>query len=119
MRNNRPHKTLRVWQKAIDLVADVYNMTKGFPREQVYVLAAQVQRAAISVPSNIAEGMAKTGKKDRARFLEISQGSLSELDTQVETAFRLGYVEQASYERLLDAIEEVQMLLSGLLRSVR
>ena len=92
MRNNRPHKGLKVWQQSVDLVVNIYKATETFPRDQVYVLSAQMQRAAISVPSNIAEGMAKSGNKDRRRFLEIAQGSLSELDTQVEIALRLGFL---------------------------
>jgi four helix bundle protein len=118
MRRNRPHKDLRLWQKSIDLVARVYGMTSAFPKHQAYVLGAQSQRAAISVPSNIAEGLAKPGPRDRSRFLRIAQGSLSELDTQVELAMRLGFVASELYEELMDRIEEVQMLLSGLLRSL-
>jgi four helix bundle protein len=118
MRRNRPHKDLRVWQKSMDLVAEVYRMTNGFPKDQMYVLGAQSQRAAISIPSNIAEGLAKRSPRDRIRFMEIAQGSLSELDTQVELAHRLGFMQQELYDEIMDRMEEVQMLLSGLLRSM-
>ena len=117
MRTNRPHKNLLAWQKSVDLVTEVYKMTNGFPRDQQFVLSAQTQRAAISVPSNIAEGMAKRSSKDRTRFLEIAQGSLSELDTQVEVAMRLRFVDESEYTLLMDLMEEIQRLLSGLIRT--
>ncbi len=116
MRTNRPHKGLLAWQRSMDLVTEVYKMTDGFPREQRYILTPQSQRAAISVPSNVAEGMAKRSFKDRTRFLEIAQGSLSELDTQIELAKRLGFVANETYEMLMDLIEEIQRLLSGLIK---
>jgi four helix bundle protein len=100
----------------MDLVAEVYQMTDGFPREQRYVLTPQSQRAAISVPSNVAEGMAKRSLRDRVRFFEIAQGSLSELDTQIELAKRLGFVTGETYEKLMDLIEDIQRLISGLIR---
>lgn len=118
MRKNRPHKDLRAWQKSMELVVGVYKMTDEFPKDQMYVLGSQSQRAAISIPSNIAEGLAKRSPRDRARFLEIAQGSLSELDTQVELARRLAFVDEKNYDFLMDLMEEIQMLLSGLLRSI-
>lgn len=93
-------------------------MTHLFPKGQAYVLGAQSERAGISIPSNIAEGLAKRSPRERARFLEIAQGSLSELDTQVELARRLSLVDEIQYNATMDLIEEVQMLLSGLLRSI-
>ena len=116
MRTNRPHKGLLVWQRSMDLVIDVYKMTNGFPREQRYVLTPQSQRAAISVPSNVAEGMAKRSFRDRTRFFEIAQGSLSELDTQIELAHRLGFVANETYDILMYLIEEIQRRLSGLIK---
>lgn len=116
MRTNRPHKNLHAWKKSMDLVTEIYKLTSLYPRGQEYVLVSQSQRAAISVPSNIAEGMAKRSFKDRARFLEVAQGSLSELDTQVELARRLGYIVEGAYDPLMDLIEEIQRLLSGLIK---
>ena len=106
MRANRPHKSLRVWQKAVDLVCTFFRMSAKLPKEQTYVLGAQIQRAAISVPSNIAEGMAKRSPKDRTRFLEISQGSLSELDTLVEIARKLEMIDERTYNDTMDAIDD-------------
>ncbi|MCU0454653.1 MAG: four helix bundle protein [Bacteroidetes bacterium] len=100
----------------MDLVTEAYRSTGGYPESQRYVLTPQSQRAAISVPSNIAEGMAKRSFKDRTRFFEIAQGSLSELDTQIELARRLGFVAVETYEMLMDLIEEIQRLLSGLIK---
>lgn len=117
MRPNRPHKSLLAWQKSVDLVAEVYKKTDDFPKAQQFVLSAQSQRAAVSVPSNIAEGMAKRSLKDRTRFLEVAQGSLSELDTQVEVAKRLGFVGTDRYEMIMDLMEEIQRLVSGLIRA--
>jgi four helix bundle protein len=100
----------------MDLATEIYKVTSRYPRGQEYVLVAQSQRAAISVPSNIAEGMAKRSFRDRARFLEVAQGSLSELDTQVELAKRLKFILEDAYAMLMDLIEEIQKLLSGLIR---
>lgn len=88
----RKHRDLPVWQAAVELVPLVYRMTAGFPREEVYGLAAQMRRAAVSVPSNIAEGAARSGPNELLHFLSMASASLSELDTHVEIARRLGYL---------------------------
>jgi len=84
------HKDLKVWQEAMDLVTSVYSISKNFPK---YELTSQMRRAAVSVPSNIAEGAGRKGGKEFSRFLFIALGSLSELETQLEIAFRLNYIE--------------------------
>jgi four helix bundle protein len=77
------HKNLKIWQNSIHLVIEVYNLTRAFPKEELYGLSSQMRRAAISVPSNIAEGAARKNKTEYLQFLYISLGSLSELETQL------------------------------------
>ena len=86
------HKELEVWQMGMDLVENVYRITGAFPKEEMYGLAAQIRRSAISIPSNIAEGAARKGNAEFIQFLNISLGSLSELETQILIAKRLDYL---------------------------
>ena len=87
----KTYKELVVWQKAMDLVTEVYRISAHFPREETYTLTSQIRRSAISVPSNIAEGSGR-GTREFIRFLDIAYGALSELETQIEIALRLTYV---------------------------
>jgi four helix bundle protein len=99
------------------LVRHVYQRTRAFPREEIYGLTSQVRRAAVSVPSNIAEGAARTGPKEFARFLSIARGSLAELETELLIAVDLGYLDRNDQAFLL--MDRVARLLTGLHRSVR
>jgi four helix bundle protein len=112
----RPHYKLKAWKVAMDLVKSVYEVTRNFPKEEIYGLTAQMRRAAVSVPSNLAEGAARTGQKEFAQFLNVASGSLSELETQLLIAVELGYLEQN--HSLLDHMDEASALLSGLRRSI-
>lgn len=105
-----------VWQGAMDLVEEIYEITALFPKEELYALTNQMRRAAVSVPSNIAEGAARTGSKEFLYFLSIARGSLSELETQLQIAERLGYMKKGS---LSDNIETIFGLLGGLMKSIR
>lgn len=87
MNEIKSHKDLKVWQESMLLVEDIYSITSTFPKEEVFGLTSQMKRAAISIPSNIAEGSGRNGKAELMRFLYISLGSLSELDTQIDIAF--------------------------------
>lgn len=118
MLNPRPHKKLIVWQKAISMVTMVYEVSKDFPKEEEFGLKAQIRRAAVSVPSNIAEGLTRKSKKDKLHFLNIADSSLSEIDTQLEIAVRLGFAEPSRFETSEESLMEVQRLLSGLVRSI-
>jgi four helix bundle protein len=89
----RAHERLDVWQEAMQLVERAYIMTANFPAEERFALSAQIRRAAISVPSNIAEGAARRSTAEHRRFLSIARGSLSELSTQLQIAIRLGYMQ--------------------------
>jgi len=115
----RPHKRLEVWQKAMALVEAIYGLTMEFPRSEVYGLSGQMRRSAISVPCNIAEGAARKTRSEFVQFLTIAQGSLSELDTQVELACRLGYVDEQRRAEASAEITTVFRMLSGLVRKVR
>lgn len=116
--NPRPHKKLKVWQSAIRVVTNIYRRTEKFPRNEEFGLKAQIRRAAVSVPSNIAEGLTRRTPKDKVHFLNTSQGSLSEIDTQAEICLRLGYISEEEFVDLEKDLVEVQMLLSGLSRSI-
>lgn len=111
------HHDLRAWQEAMTLVKDVYQITASFPKEEIYALTSQMRRAAVSIPSNIAEGAARTGDKEFLQFLSISRGSLSELETQLIIAKELGYM-QASEDIKLK-IDGLFGLLGGLMKSIR
>jgi four helix bundle protein len=112
------HKELIVWQKAVDLVVAIYKLTKSFPKAEVYGLASQMQRAAVSVPSNIAEGHGLKQTQAYARHLAIANGSLTELETQLEIARRLGYL-TAENELVINQAGEVGRMLAGLRRSLQ
>ena len=117
--NERPHKKLVLWQKAVDLVVAVYEATKHFPRQEEYGLTAQLRRAAVSVPSNIAEGLTRRTAKDKLHFLNIAQSSLSELDTQAEISLRLHYFDESGFDVITRKLIEVQKLLGGVIRVIR
>ena len=113
----RKHHDLHVWQEERVLVKDIYTVTKQFPREEVYALTSQMRRAAVSVPSNISEGAARTSKKEFLQFLSIARGSLSELETQVILTTDFGY--QENNEPLLSRIDRTFSLLGGLINSIQ
>lgn len=112
----KPHKTLQVWKQSMDLVIEVYRTTEKFPSKEIYGLTNQIRRAAVSVPSNIAEGAARQTKKEFLNFLHIAQGSLSELDTQVELANRLDYLTDKTRNHLDSEMEQIDKMLTGLIR---
>ena len=110
---------LQVWQAAMDLAEDVYRITKNFPKEETYGLTIQLRRAAVSVPSNIAEGKGRSSDKELAQFLCHSRGSLIEIETQINLARRLGYLDTQEAEAVLRNTARVGQLLNGLLRAFR
>ena len=111
------HKDLEAWKQAMDLVDDIYGLSRHFPPEELYGLTNQMRRAAVSVPANVAEGAARSGKKEFLQFLFIALGSLSELETQVLIAQRQGYREDVGV--VLAQIESVRRLLLGLIRHLK
>ena len=112
------YRELTVWQRAMELVEHVYRLSSDFPREERYGLAAQVRRAAVSVPSCIAEGNARASVPDYLRFLSMASGSLAELDTQFQLAGRLGYSGEVELAQLGKDVREVMRLLHGLRRGL-
>ena len=112
----KPHKKLEAWKQSMDLVIDVYGATKAFPTHEMYGLTNQIRRAAVSIPSNVAEGAARQTKKEFANYLHIAQGSLSELDTQLELARRLGFLDAKSWRVLDTRMEPIDKIITGLIR---
>jgi four helix bundle protein len=113
----KQYRDLIAWQKAMDLVEQVYKITKEFPKDEMYGLVSQMRRAAVSVPSNIAEGQCRSSK-EFVHFLMIAHGSLSEVETQMAIASRLGYVQPAQVEHFAESASEVGRLIHGLSRSI-
>ncbi len=106
------YRDLIVWQKAISLVVAIYDLTIDFPREEVYGLTSQMKRAAVSIPSNIAEGSRRRGEKDIRHFLTIAYGSASELETQIEIAKQLKLVKEDKLPHVNELLEEVLKMLN-------
>jgi len=116
---DKPHKKLDLWNTAMDLAVTVYQVTDSFPKEERYCLTDQVRRAVVSVPSNVAEGAGRQTKKEFINYLHMAQGSLSELDTHLELARRLGYLVQDTWAMIDRRIERVDKMLSGFIRHQR
>lgn len=113
----REHEKLRVWQDAMDLVISIYGFTRTLPDSDKYGLASQMQRASVSIPSNIAEGAARQSSREYVRFLAIARASLAELETQLKIADRLGF--GSGVDRLLQVCNKVFAMLSKLVRSMK
>jgi four helix bundle protein len=114
----KDYRELIVWQKAMTLVELLYRQTRSFPKEELYGLTSQMRRAAVSVPSNIAEGQGRRTTRDFIHFLSIARGSLKELETQILISHRLRYINEAQQSELVSATEEVGRLISGLNKSL-
>jgi four helix bundle protein len=113
------YKDLIAWQKGMDLVAAVYDATDAFPKREMYSLADQMRRAAVSIPSNIAEGQAHYSNREFLHFLRHARGSLAEVETQVLIARRRNYLHQDQVDDLLKRADELSRILSGLISSLR
>ena len=113
----RPHYNLEAWKKSMMLVKEVYQLTKSFPKDETFGLTSQMRRAAISIPSNIAEGAARSGKKEFSQFLNIARGSLSELETQSLIAVDIGYFKKEN--EIFTLLDKVSRLITGLHKRVK
>lgn len=113
----RNHKDLNVWQLSMELVTDIYCLTSPFPKEEIYGLSNQMRRAAVSIPSNIAEGAARNSKKEFIQFLHISLGSSAELETQLMIANNLDFV--SDIEEFLEKLTTIKKMLNGLIHHLK
>ena len=113
MQDERGHRGLKVWQEGMRLAEEIYRVTADFPRDEIYGLVAQLRRAAVSIPSNIAEGYGRGGR-DYARFVSMGYGSLLELETQLELARRLRFLSDDDAQQLRECMSELGRMLNGL-----
>ena len=113
------YRDLIAWQKAMELVTEIYRATHRFPKEELFGLMSQLRRAAVSIPSNIAEGKGRLSKGEFRQFLGNARGSLAELETQILIARNLDYLDEAETNRLLAMVEEVGKILNGLISAVK
>jgi len=113
---NRPHKKLDVWQESVSLATHIFKITENFPKTEIYGLTSQMRRAVISVPSNIAEGAARSSSKEFIQYLKIAGGSLSELDTQIEIASNLKFI---TNDQMREINYSISCKLAGLIKHVR
>lgn len=112
-------KNLKVWQKGIEVVVNLYKKTEDFPKEEIYGLTSQIKRSAISIPSNIAEGAGRGTDKDFNRFLDVALGSSFELETQLIIANKLDFLSDENFDKLNQQIDEEQKMIIGLQRSLK
>jgi four helix bundle protein len=113
------HKELKVWQKGIELVKAIYLATDSFPKAEVFGLTSQIRRAAVSIPSNIAEGAGRHSEKELIHFLYITLGSASELETQIIIAKELSFLEINKSEEIQEMILEIIKMTSALIKSIK
>ena len=116
---SKPHKKLAAWQRSMELVEKLYKITSAFPREEIYGLTSQIRRAAVSVPSNIAEGAAGRSPVHFRNYLLVAIGSLNEIATQLEIAFRIGYLNLAQFNDAEALVDECLAITFGLRKSIR
>jgi len=114
----RNYRDLIVWQRAKQFAVEIYRLTESFPQPERYSLTDQIRRAAVSIPSNIAEGHIRRSDKIFAHHLDIALGSAAEVDTQLEIALEVSYLQNRSYEPLVQELQEIMMMLRGLLNTV-
>ncbi len=112
-------RELKIWQKAREFVKEIYQTTANFPSEEKFGLTSQMQRAAISIPSNIAEGAGRGSNKDFSRFLNIANASAFELETQIYLAYDLNYIESNKLEFLTEKIIEIKKMIYGFKKGLK
>ncbi len=114
----KTHKELDVWKDSIELVVEIYKITKRFPKEEIYSLTNQVRRASVSVPANISEGAARNYTREFIRFLRIAQASLSEVETLMQISLKLNYLDENMFKSIQGRIFKVNAQLSGLIKAI-
>ncbi len=118
MEKARSYKDLVVWQTSLQFSVEVYRITQAFPKAEIHGLTNQLRRAAVSIPSNIAEGYAYRSDSYLKRYLDIALGSAAEVDTQLRIALQVNYLAQAEHDGLQQELEEIVKMLHGLRRSL-
>ncbi|UBF29053.1 four helix bundle protein [Kovacikia minuta CCNUW1] len=113
----KPHRKLEVWQKSIDFATVIYEVTSRFPTHEQFGLVSQLRRAAVSIPSNLSEGAAR-GSAEFIQFMRIAIGSVSEIDTQLEISYRIGYLSESTYTDLDQQLATIDRMLVGLRKSL-
>ena len=114
----RPHEKLDLWKKAIEFVVAIYKVTEGFPKDEKFGLTSQIRRASVSIVANVAEGAGRRSAKEFRQFLSHSQGSASEVDTELVIAQRLNYVSATDYKRLADDLDHIGRMITRLSQSL-
>lgn len=114
----KPHKILEAWKRAVDITTIIYKITDNFPKTEIYGLTSQVRRAGVSIASNIAEGAARQTKKEFVQFLHCAQGSLSELDTQLTIANKLGYISDDEFKIIEQELDLEDSMLTVLIKPI-
>jgi 30S ribosomal protein S23 len=114
MENIKDFKDLFLWQRAMDLVVEVYDLVKKLPKEELFALSDHIRRAVISIPSNIAEGQGRNSSKEFIHFLSIAKGSKAELETQLLLCVRINYLKELEIEKAMSLVEEVGKMLHSL-----
>ena len=114
-----PHKRLDAWKKSVDFVVEIYQITKVFPKEELFGLAQQMRRSAVSIPSNIAEGCSRKNDTETIQFLYIAIASVSELETQLIIANRVGYISEQEIKKTLIALDEIKRAIVGLIKALK
>ena len=119
MNEIKDFKDLVVWQRAMDLVAEVYQVVKKLPKEELYALSDQIRRAVISIPSNIAEGYGRNSSKEFSHFISIAKGSKSELETQLLLCVKIDYLKESDIQNVMYLIDQVGKMLYSLQKKHR
>jgi four helix bundle protein len=114
----KTHKDLDVWKQSIELVTIIYEVTKSFPKEELFGITSQIRRAAVSIPSNIAEGAARNHNNEYRQFLYIALGSGAELDTQLIISNNLSYLSDKDLEQVVNKLTSISKMLQGLIKSI-
>ena len=116
---SQSYRDLNVWNEAMDLVVDCYHITDIFPKKEMYGLGSQLQRAAVSVPANIAEGQGRQYSKEFLQYIAVAYGSLAEVETHIQIARRLNYIDETKEMQLLEKAGRIGRMLNGLRRSIQ
>lgn len=115
----KTHKDLLAWQKSIELVTEIYSITKDFPKEEIYGITSQIRRSAVSIPSNIAEGAGRRSLKELIQFLYIALGSLSELETQIIISHNISFITNEQKVYLDEQISTLIRIITALIKSLQ